>query len=276
MESEATEHAGTLPPPPPPLSKYAKAKLRKAQARLNSRIKTVSRDESPSKLREFACFDQIHKRLCDGWSLPEVARFVHEDCKEGLDVSQEALIHRLHLYRTHLPPADLAARTMSPNAIEAARKLASGIDEVAEMEKLYLLQMERIGIDLAVEKKFKILRPSMTQEIRTAREILSAVADLKMDLGLHNRHIGTVGIDAHLTAHVEGNHQNSRVAAILTDPEKRRKLLGVASELMKRAGRDVIEAQGEAQVEENSHVSSVSEPVSEAAPAAVLEEEQSA
>ena len=103
---------------------------------------------------------------------------------------RESLIQTLKEFRGSIPPAMRAARVMPKAILEAREEVEKGLDELAALEDLYALQTQRMNIDGEVEKKIGKLIPTMTQEVRVAREILQTYADLKMDLGLSKRHLG--------------------------------------------------------------------------------------
>lgn len=180
-----------------------------------------------TKLKNIMCFKEVHEMIISGWAISEVARYVQIDRKEYTDVSADALMHVLTLYRAELPPGVLVSKAM-PNAFsKAAEKVRKGVDELEELNKLYELQMKRIGIDFSTEKKINKLMPSMTNEIKEARNILSALAQLKMDLGLDERHIGRLDIEAGLSEELLAKYGKPGVSKVLRNPESRQKLLSL-------------------------------------------------
>lgn len=198
-------------------------------------VRTVSRDSRFGKLRALKCFNEIHERILAGWSMAQVAKFVQEDRDEYTDTTHGALASILQDYRDSIPRAELVSRRM-PNVFhKAAEEVEKGIDELKELEKLYQCQMERIQIDLTVEKQIKKLFPTMTNEVRLARDILSTYAQLKMDLGLATRHLGHLDVDATLVADVAGRYGKQSVARVVQDPESRRRVLGIAEKLLEAA-----------------------------------------
>jgi hypothetical protein len=175
-----------------------------------------------------------------------LADYIQEECDEYTEVSKEGLVSVLRRYRDTIPPAQLIQKRIPSKFESAQEKIDEGLDELQELWNLYQIQMERLGIEFENERTIKKLFPSMTQEIRTTREILSTIAELKMDLGLNNRQLGTVDVDAHITAHVADKFSNPRVARVLASPEKRRKLLGLVKQIAKKADPpQLIEAEAE-------------------------------
>lgn len=210
-------------------------------ARKNNRIRPVSRETRFVRLRSLNCFPEVHQRVLDGIEPLQIAQYVQKDAGEYTDVGTPSLATVIGEYRQSLPPTLLAAKVPRANA-EAAKRVEQGLDELSEMEKLYKMQLERIEIDFKTEKNINKLIPSMTQEIRAGREILSDIAKLKMDLGLNARHLGKMEVDAQIVADVTRRYDDS-VGKTLASPESRRKLLGIAERFLSiaagKAGVDI-------------------------------------
>jgi hypothetical protein len=196
------------------------------------RVRPLSRDEGFQKLRSLRCFNEVYERILAGWSMSELARYIQEDRQEYAHATKQALMQTLQRFRDSIPPAQLVSKRMPPVFHKATEEVEAGIDELKELENLYKLQMDRIGIDLATEKGIKKLMPTMTQEVRVARELLSAIADLKMDLGLNTRHIGQVDVEAHLHADLQAKYGKDSVKKVMADPEARRKVLNIAERIL--------------------------------------------
>jgi hypothetical protein len=180
-----------------------------------------------AKLRGLKCFKEVHEMLVSGWPVAEVAQYVQKQRGEYIDVTEQTLVWTLTTYRKDLPPGELVARTMPGTFKKAAERVRKGLDELAEMEKLYELQMLRINIDLATEKKINKLIPTMTNEIKTAKDILVGMAQLKMDLGVDERHLGKLDIDAKIPDEAIAKYGRASVGKVLNNPESRRKLLSL-------------------------------------------------
>jgi hypothetical protein len=177
----------------------------------------------------------VHDRVLAGWPVSAVASFIQKDRREYLDVSIEYLKDIVHSYRDSLPPGEVVSRRIPQFFMKAMDKVEEGLDELKELENLYRLQLGRIEIDLAIEKKIRKLVPTMTQEIREARNILESIAQLKMDLGLKDRHLGSVDVDAALVTDLKGKYGSESVSRVLGNPESVRKVLGLAEQFMRRS-----------------------------------------
>lgn len=206
-------------------------KPRKPLVRSPHRLRAKSRESKFSRIKKLKCFLEVQSMILDGFPMSEVARLVQDDHKESTDITRGSLITILNDYRSAIPKADLIAKRMPKVMLDAKKEVEGGLDELAEMQKLFELQMARVSIDATTEKKIRKLMPSMTQEIRTAREILANYADLKMDLGLTTRHQGTLQVDGRFVAEM-GDRYGQAVEKVMADPESRRKVLGAAKRLL--------------------------------------------
>ena len=204
----------------------------------SSRIKPVSRSPDNASIRNLKCFKEVHHRLIEnGQSARSVARYIQEEQHEETTVPLSTLVYRLNMYRTSVPAMQRAG-PMSKHYETAASEVADGIDELKELHRLYSIQMERISIDFQTEKNIKKLLPTMSQEIRTAREILATSSQLKMDLGVNQRNLGKIDVETTVMADVAQRYAESpAVANVLKDGDSRRKVLGLAERLMAIADR---------------------------------------
>lgn len=211
------------------------------------RIRPVSRITSGtySKLRSARCFTEIDRRLRLGWSCADLARAIHEEFDELRDTSVKYLRKLIERYRSSIPPAELSM--MSSNSFiarTATSKIANGIDELSEIERLYAIQMKRINIDLKNEETINKLFGSTGNEIFIAMKLLKQSADLKMDLGLTKRQLGSVEMTGQMAAEIGQRHGNENLGKVMADPSSRRKVLSIAERLMalaERAGIDAVQ-----------------------------------
>lgn len=209
-----------------------------ASSARSKRIRPLSRETRFLRLRGLKCFKEVHQRLLEGWAPSKVAQFVQEDCKEYTDIGRESLESQIKEYRASLPPGEVVKERLPRFHAEQAAKVEQGFDELGEMQKLYQMQLERIEIDLKTEKNIGKLMPSMTQEMRAAREILSDIAQLKMDLGVNERHLGKMDISAKVVEDVSSRYAPA-VGKAMENPDSRRKLLGIAERFLSLASGDV-------------------------------------
>ena len=209
-------------------------------------VKPISR-ETPgafSRLKSASNFAEIDRRVRLGWSSQDVANSIHEEFNELKDVSIKYLKKLVERYRSSLPPSELSL--VSPTSLlgrNAAKRVAQGIDELGEIERLYEMQMRRIDIDVENERKINKLLPSTGHEIFVAMKLLKQSADLKMDLGLVKRDLGSMEITGQMAAEASVRYGRDSIGKVIADPDARRKVLAIAEKLLAigaRAGIDSI------------------------------------
>ena len=203
------------------------------------RTRPVSREPGSQKLRALQCFPEVHGKICDGWPISAVAKFIQEERQEYTDAKLCTLEGVLQKYRDALPKSDLVKGRLPKYFQDAIAEVEGEIDELLEFTKLYRLQMERIGIDLQTEKSIKKLFPTMTQEMRVAGEILNRVAQLKMDLGLNERHLGRVDIEAQILGEVSAKYDGTDIGKVLENPKSRGRLRSIAEHALSLAKRGI-------------------------------------
>lgn len=206
-----------------------------------TKLESMSRVADNNPVRNLKCFDEIYKRICEGWPLTEVARFIQEVKMEAPETLRDTLYQQLVAFKRTIPPAEFIRGTMPNTHVAAVAAVAEGIDELAELEKLYRLQMDRIAIDVQNEKNIRKLIPTTGQEVRIAKEILGSYAGLKMDLGLSTRHIGQVEVNTQVIADVAVSYAKPEVQNVLSDPQSRKKVLGIAERLLGMRNPQILE-----------------------------------
>lgn len=197
--------------------------------RAQRRVKPVSRKlDKFERLRSLRCFEDVNEMITTGWPLSEIAKHIQKTKHEYTDIEELSLIYILQAYRRSLPPTSLVARRLPHAFQKASQEVRDGLDVLAEMSKLYEIQMKRVEIDFTLEKAAKKLIPSMTQEIKEARSILEGIQKMKLDLGLDERHLGTLSIDSGASDEIVTRYGKSSVRRVLEDPSASRKVLSLA------------------------------------------------
>ena len=211
---------------------------------LRPRIEPLSRPKDGlSAIRECKCFQEVDRRLRLGWSPSDVARMIQDEYGECEDLGFKYLKGLVEKYRDTIPPAELAGVPYNPLvAKKASIALATGVDELEELNKLYRMQMERIEIDFQNEKRINKLFSTTGREVFVAMKILSQAAELKMDLGLTKRHMGTMEVTGQMAAEVSDRYGKDSIGKVIADPDSRRKVLGIAERLLALGAKASIDA----------------------------------
>lgn len=211
-------------------------------------IRTVTTTPSPKgkqvqlkkkfpKLFGLRCWDMAVTKIKAGIAIEEVARWIQDDMMEYRDSKRESLTRALYRFKSELDPEEIV--TSKPTYVdEAVEKMRRGINELDELEKLYLLQLKRISIDASTEDKINKLFKTTNTEIGLAKDLLVKRMELKQKMGLvdtiatevnvnqtsANFHMHTAPVAGAAT--IEGEH------ALGLDEERRTKLGLVAQKLL--------------------------------------------
>lgn len=206
------------------------------------RVRAVSRthDSRFVRLRSLKCFDEVHSRVIHGFPVSDIVRFIQQENGEYVDVEPASLSALLVDYRKSLPLGPSIHKTSSGYCGKALVEVQEKLDELGELNRLYSVQMERLEIDLKNEKTIKKLLPTTAREIEVARHILETSAQLKMDLGVDERHLGSLDVNADISAAVEKRYGGA-TAKVMANPESRRKILGVLERLRSVVPKAVLE-----------------------------------
>lgn len=159
-------------------------KLRKQSS---SRKRKVRKDSEGGfkRLKELECFPEVEAKVKAGVSPDEVARWLQEDMFQLTDIQRDSVKRQIYRFKSSLPSAELLKATPQPLWVtKAVEKMARGINEFDEFEKLYLLQLQRISRDAETEAKINKLFKGTNKEIQLATELLEKMVKLKMELGI--------------------------------------------------------------------------------------------
>lgn len=224
---------------------------KKKSRRPTFRVKTEQRETRFKALRELECFESIRDRILAGWTVAQICHYVHEELEEAKEIAPTALHQMIDGYRKTIPPADFVSQQPPADIVQqrmskvhstAIKKLKEGLNELDELQNLYETQMERIRIDLQAEKANGKLFPSMSQEVRIAKELLESSSKLKHELGLTKKHLGQLDVEARFVQDAQGKFGNASVKRVLQNPEQRRRVLGLAERFLELQAGDPKEA----------------------------------
>lgn len=186
------------------------------------------------ELKSLDCFEMVKSRLVHGHSITDVARFIIDESGETGKMTKvksfEGLRDLLTDFRKTLKSSELVSKLI-PEAVEEARKkLEDGIDEIKELEYLYLIQKDRIEIDYTTEKKIKKLFKNTGNEVAIAMGVLKLMFNLKQDLGLLKRDLGRIEVDH--TMMTELPYKSKAIEEVMRNPASRTKVMGMVRRLL--------------------------------------------
>lgn len=177
-----------------------------------------------------------------GWSSPDLVKFIQEESEELTHLSASYVRKMLDEFRHTIPVAELMLTTQNTAVgIHAAQRLANGMYELEKLNELYDLQMDRIKIDVENEKKINKLFPSTGREIFYAMKILNQSSELKMNLGIAKRQLGEVSVTGAAAVQIADRYSDG-IGKVMSDPDSRRKVLGMVETLMMVGARAKLDA----------------------------------
>lgn len=135
------------------------------------------------KLFGLRCWEMAQEKIKAGVALEEVARWIQEDMLEYGDSKRESLSRQLYRFKSELPESEIV-REKPTYVDEATSKMRRGINELEELEKLYLLQLKRISLDASTEERINKLFKTTNREIELAQSLLVKRLEMKQKMGL--------------------------------------------------------------------------------------------
>jgi len=136
-----------------------------------------------TKLESLNCFGELHQKVVAGVAVENIADWVQEEKQEYLEIKRDSLVRVIYRYKSQLPPAEMVSIEPA-HMYKRIEKLRRGINEVEELEKLYLLQVTRISLGTKVEETINFLNTKLTGEVALAQSLLQSMLKAKMELGI--------------------------------------------------------------------------------------------
>jgi len=197
----------------------------------------------PGKVRhikDLPVFAEVHDMILNGTPDAEVARFIHG---AGLHIDEDpvTVIGWLSHYRATVPKALILVRTMPKAAIEAAKKVNSSLNIIAEADKLYDYQLKRVEKAIKRENEIDYIIPGGEKEIREASNLLKECARLRKEIGLTDRQLEEASKGSNQLERFDLNRVYSRegVNEKLRDPVSRLKILNAVEKMIDLVARRV-------------------------------------
>jgi hypothetical protein len=174
------------------------------------------------KLKNMACYREMHDRLVAGVPIPDIARWLQEEKGEYQGAKLDSVVRALFRYKDDIPARELG---LADGAVTQRRleEIEGDLNEVEALTKLARLQLGRVAFARDLEEKLGFPNSNVYKDVAEARNTLVALADLKFKLGIYKKTPETVNL----------NHNVSTAAAIdQLDAEQRKRAAALADRLL--------------------------------------------
>lgn len=208
----------------------------------DNRVRPVSRSNRFIQFTSMRCYKQAYELIIRGWSAAEVAQRVQEEWGEYTHITRENLVKVIREYRRdEIPDDEFLTRSMPPSHQKRVKAITKDFNVLEELIGLYDIQMERIGIDLRSERNINKLFPTMHKEVKQAKDILSSIAQIRMDMGLDQRHLGHLDVSS-VNLHAVAEAHGDAVARVLKNPKSTSRVMGVLDKIQSLTAKEAIES----------------------------------
>lgn len=207
----------------------------------------------------------IDAMLQEGMSATDVADFIQDTLGEIRHVDRVSLANILRERSKSLPPPEMTAEEFPAAACPAAhsdtddypepprrpgkiarsqyKKAKRGVDELLELESLYIAQRDRIDWLMGLEATENIPMPTLTDEISAARKILVDMADVRQKAGPS---MARMGITLEIGTN-PGAAMQSSINSVMSNPSSRHRVLTLVEKFKRLAAlpQHVVDADAE-------------------------------
>lgn len=224
--------------------------IKKAKEKIALRKSRRAKDfNSPKKIRCFedlkatSIFQEVNSLIKNGNPESFIADFIRKEKGELKGYTRREVMAMLRSYRKTLSPAEVSANIVPKSYVNKVKELSKGVDVLLEMTDIYRIQKKRVETAIAGEEKKKALYNNTYKEIGMCLEILQSIGETQANLGITERNLGTVTVDAQLLSIIDDKIKDRGARRILQNPEARRKMLELA-ENISSSGVEVLDAVG--------------------------------
>ena len=196
-----------------------------------------------TRLEQLNCFAVVKNMLEGGESVPNIAKFIREEAKESLDISEKSLRNRLYRYIQKNSRETVREQVPRPH-LALYQKQVEKIDAVAALQLLGSIHMDRILMEYAVEKKIGKTIISTTSAIKVANDIYRTIHEIETDLKNQGVQPQQTSLEEQM-AHFRERYREQWGEAwtnIALNPESRRRIVGAMEKVRRWNSTAFLEA----------------------------------
>jgi len=210
-----------------------------AQRGVGRRRKGKSLARVPHKrVKGLRCFQEVYERICAGYPMPEIARYVQEEEGESTDIPRATLAEDLRLFmHAEVVPADLIAPRLPHLVVKAQREFNDRLEDLRRLERAYEVLLYRLDLAHGMERRTGVIDPNVDRHAKSLIDLVARMHEIKMDLGLTgSRDLGTLTVSAERLQEIKDRYGEGAARAF-ADPVQRAQVLGLLKRIMRLAGR---------------------------------------
>lgn len=194
-----------------------------------------------TKLEQLSCFSTVKNMIDSGESVPSIAKFIREDAKESLEISEKSLRNRIYRYIQKNSKDYLREQMPRPHLA----LYADQTERLELMNGLYLLlsiHMDRIIMEYTVEKKIGKTIASTTSAIKVATEIFKTISEVE-DSKDRKTEPEEQSWDKFMASAKEryASEWGEPIANVVFNPQSRRRILNAMEKIKRGSSADFLE-----------------------------------
>lgn len=198
-------------------------------------------DVKISKIEELKCYPEVLNMIKAGYAATVIADFIQQERKEYLEVSRKGVCNTLYRYIKNMPGADIVRERLPAVYMAIVSSIKDQIDGIQAMSNLFHIQFDRLMVDYATEKAVGKLFDSNSRNVQICSDIAFKMEEMKLKVaGSYARTNPTISSSTKTieeqndeTKRKIAEKYGSRMAAIGSDPARRRKLLDLYERISK-------------------------------------------
>ena len=215
---------------------------REIMRRREAGAKTGQRVGAFKRIKKLRCFQEVYERVCAGYPIPDVARYIQEEQGEYLDVTRPSLCEMIRDWAAReIVPVDLIAARLPHMVVKATKEFGERLEDLRRLEVSYQVALYRLDLAHGEERRTGRINPQVDKHLKSVVEIVRQMHDIKMDLGLTgSRDLGTLTVSAERLEEIRTRYGDGAARAF-ADPVQRAQVLGLLKRVKRLAGREDLE-----------------------------------
>ena len=195
-----------------------------------------------TRLEQLACFPTIKNMIQAGASVPEICRFIREDAKEALDITEKSLRNRLYRFLEKNSKDCLREQVPRPH-LALYQEQVEQIEVIKGLDLCLAITLDRIMMDYTIEKKLGKTMSSTTSALKVLNELIKTKYQFEEGIRTQHKSSATESWDAFM-ANARENYRaryGDSVANIVFDPASRRRIVNALERVKRNSSKDFIE-----------------------------------